>query len=294
MGGFYRAPQQSELLQLEEKLLWARQASLETVRWTSTLDFPKMERDYEFVALRNENEYAINEGRLVSNKGLDIPISEYEQHFHEIHVPYSNALQSALHGHSYFVGPMARYNLNYDKLPPSPAKRPRKLGSAQAATTPSRALSFAASKCSLPAMKPCEIIREYTTPDLPSIEVGTAGAAQHPTGEQQTVIRDGTEFAAESIGEVARTGFGCTEAPRGFLYHRYDLDEQGLIADAKIVPPTSQNQKAIEEDLREFVSERIDLPTEQLTWQCEQAVRNYDPCISCATHFLRFDIERTD
>ncbi len=294
VGGFYRAPQYSELLQLEEKLLWARQASLETVRWTSTLDFPKMERDYEFVALRNENEYAINEGRLVSNKGLDIPISQYEQHFHEIHVPYSNALQSALHGHSYFVGPMARYNLNYDKLPPIAREAAKEAGLGPTCHNPFKSIIIRSVEVLFACDEALRIIREYTTPDLPSIEVGTAGAAQHATGEQQKVIRDSTEFAAESIGEIARTGFGCTEAPRGFLYHRYDLDAQGLISDAKIVPPTSQNQKAIEEDLREFVSERIDLPTEQLTWQCEQAVRNYDPCISCATHFLRFDIERTD
>jgi sulfhydrogenase subunit alpha len=87
-------------------------------------------------------------------------------------------------------------------------------------------------------------------------------------------------------------GFGCTEAPRGLLYHRYKIDGHGLILDAKIVPPTSQNQKTIERDLREFVPPRLKLTQEQLTWQCEQAIRNYDPCISCATHFLKLDIQR--
>jgi coenzyme F420-reducing hydrogenase alpha subunit len=87
------------------------------------------------------------------------------------------------------------------------------------------------------------------------------------------------------------TGYGCTEAPRGILYHRYRLDERGIILDAKIVPPTSQNQKTIEQDLREFVPSRLHLSQEKLTWQCEQAIRNYDPCISCATHFLKLEIE---
>jgi coenzyme F420-reducing hydrogenase alpha subunit len=87
------------------------------------------------------------------------------------------------------------------------------------------------------------------------------------------------------------TGYGCTEAPRGILYHRYRLDERGIILDAKIVPPTSQNQKTIEQDLREFVPPRLHLSQEKLTWQCEQAIRNYDPCISCATHFLKLEIE---
>jgi len=83
-----------------------------------------------------------------------------------------------------------------------------------------------------------------------------------------------------------------TEAPRGLLYHRYRLDEHGIIQDAKIVPPTSQNQKMIERDLYQYVAPRLDLPQDQLTWQCEQLVRNYDPCISCATHFLKLEIER--
>ena len=89
----------------------------------------------------------------------------------------------------------------------------------------------------------------------------------------------------------AGVGCGCSEAPRGILYHRYELDGDGLIVNAKIVPPTSQNQPTIEEDLREYVPPRMELPKEELTWQCEQAIRNYDPCISCATHFLRVNIE---
>ena len=89
----------------------------------------------------------------------------------------------------------------------------------------------------------------------------------------------------------AGVGCACTEAPRGILYHRYRIDDKGAILDAKIVPPTSQNQKTIENDLRQYVEKHVNLNQEQLTWQCEQAVRNYDPCISCATHFLKLDIE---
>jgi coenzyme F420-reducing hydrogenase alpha subunit len=89
----------------------------------------------------------------------------------------------------------------------------------------------------------------------------------------------------------AATGHGATEAPRGLLYHRYQLSGDGMIGDARIVPPTSQNQAQIEDDLRGFVQARLDLPTPELTRQCEQAIRNYDPCISCATHFLDLRIE---
>jgi len=76
------------------------------------------------------------------------------------------------------------------------------------------------------------------------------------------------------------------------LFHRYRLDDHGVILDAKIVPPTSQNQKTIESDLLRFVSANLDMKKDKLQWQCEQAIRNYDPCISCATHFLKLNIER--
>jgi coenzyme F420-reducing hydrogenase alpha subunit len=88
------------------------------------------------------------------------------------------------------------------------------------------------------------------------------------------------------------TGYGCTEAPRGILWHRYRVDEHGTIQDARIVPPTSQNQKMIENDLLHFTKKHIDLPQDKLTWMCEQAIRNYDPCISCSCHFLKLKIER--
>jgi coenzyme F420-reducing hydrogenase alpha subunit len=88
-------------------------------------------------------------------------------------------------------------------------------------------------------------------------------------------------------------GIAATEAPRGMLYHRYRLADDGMILDAKIVPPTSQNLSRIEEDIRQFAGTHVDLSREELTWRCEQVVRNYDPCISCATHALRVRIEKT-
>jgi coenzyme F420-reducing hydrogenase alpha subunit len=88
------------------------------------------------------------------------------------------------------------------------------------------------------------------------------------------------------VPPVAATGYGCNQAPRGTLYHRYRIAADGTIADAKIVPPTSQNLRVIEADLREFAGPRLGMPPDQLTWQCEQAVRSHDPCISCAAHFL--------
>ncbi len=100
---------------------------------------------------------------------------------------------------------------------------------------------------------------------------------------------------APAVEVVARraVGHGATEAPRGLLYHRYEIDDDGTILDATIVPPTSQNQLTIEQDLRAVVEEHVDLPDDELRLRCEQAIRNHDPCISCATHFLTLTVHRT-
>jgi coenzyme F420-reducing hydrogenase alpha subunit len=265
VGGFYKLPAKRELGPLAERLRWAREAALETVRWTARLPFPEFEQDYEFVALRHADEYPFNEGRLVSNKGLNIDVREYDQHFAEEHVEHSNALHSVLKDRgAYFVGPLARYNLNFDKLSPLAQEAARDAGLGPTCLNPFKSIIVRSVETLYACDEALRIIDRYEMPDKPFVEVQPRAA----------------------------TGYGCTEAPRGILYHRYRLDEQGDILDAKIVPPTSQNQKTIESDLRQFIPKRLDLPQDQLTWQCEQAIRNYDPCISCATHFLKLNIER--
>jgi coenzyme F420-reducing hydrogenase alpha subunit len=265
VGGFYKLPAKRDLLPLAETLKRARDAALETVRWTATLDFPDFDQDYEFVALRHASEYPFNEGRIVSNRGLDIAANEFDEHVIEEHVAYSNALHSTLKDRgSYLAGPMARYSLNFDRLSPLAREAARDAGLPSECRNPFRSIVVRSVEVLYACDEALRIIDEYEAPDRAAVEI---------------VPR-------------ASVGYGCTEAPRGLLYHRYRVDEQGLIADAKIVPPTSQNQKRIETDLRHFVPGRLDLPKEQLTLRCEQAVRNYDPCISCATHFLRLEIER--
>jgi sulfhydrogenase subunit alpha len=263
VGGFYKLPSKKDLVSHVDQLKWARDAALETVRWVAGFPFPPFERDYEFVALRHEDEYPFNEGRLVSNKGLDIGVSEYENYFMEEHVPYSNALQSVLkEGGVYFVGPLARYNLNFDKLSPLAQQAARDAGLGPTCINPFKSIIVRSVETVYACDEALRIIDQYERPEQPSV----------------------------AVQPRASTGYGCTEAPRGILYHRYRLDDRGVILDAKIVPPTSQNQKIIESDLRQFVGKYVSLPQDRLTWQCEQVVRNYDPCISCATHFLKLDI----
>jgi coenzyme F420-reducing hydrogenase alpha subunit len=265
VGGFYKVPTRIALNDLVDDLKWALDASLGTARWVSGFDFPDFEQDYEFVSLSHPAEYPFNEGRIVSDRGLDIDASQYEENFTELHVQHSNALHSTLRGRgSYMVGPMARFNLNFAKLPEVAQQAARDCGLRAPCRNPFRSIVVRAIELVFACHEALRVIREYQPPPAP---------------RAQTVAR-------------ASTGQAATEAPRGLLYHRYSLDQGGLVDSAKIVPPTSQNQKRIEEDLWHFVSQIATRPAQEITWKCEQAVRNYDPCISCATHFLRLHLER--
>lgn len=265
VGGFYRAPSRGELEAFLPELEWAREASIETIRSVSQLEFPKFERDYEFVSLRHPDEYPMNEGRLVSNKGLDIPLAEYFDHFEERHVSHSNALQAVLKARgAYHVGPLARYNLNFDRLFPSVQQAAREAGLSEVCRNPFKSIMVRSIETLQAVEEAARIIEGYQLPEAPAVKVQP---------------REGV-------------GYGCTEAPRGICFHRYRIDSNGIIQDARIIPPTSQNQVTIEEDLLDLVSTKLALPQEKLTWLCEQAIRNYDPCISCATHFLKLTVEQ--
>ena len=265
VGGFYRSPARRELEGIAERLKWARDAALETVRWVAGFEFPDFEQDYEFVALRHPAEYPIDAGRIVSDKGLDIAVRDYGDHFVEEHRPHSNALHSRLRERgAYFVGPLARYSLNHGALSPLAKDAARDAGLAAVCRNPFRSIIVRAVEILYACDEALRLIGEYEMP----------------------------ERAAVDVPARSGTGHGCTEAPRGILYHRYTIDAAGGIVEAKIVPPTSQNQGQIEADLRHLVQRSIALPDDRLTWRCEQAVRNYDPCISCATHFLTLHVER--
>jgi sulfhydrogenase subunit alpha len=235
------------------------------VRWAASFDFPNREREYEFVALRHPDEYPLNEGRIVSSCGLDIPPAAYEQHFEEIHVERSTALHSRIRERgAYLCGPLARYSLNFDRLSPLAQQAACEAGLGTTCANPYRSIVVRAVEVLYACDEALRIIAAYEEPERPAI----------------------------AIKPRAASGFAATEAPRGLLWHRYRLDDDGTVADARIVPPTSQNQASIEEDLKSFVTDFLDLADEELRRRCEQTVRNYDPCISCATHFIRLEMDR--
>lgn len=267
VGGFYKLPARERMNELVERLTWARDATRESADFLAGLEFPDFEQDYEFVALSHPDEYPFCEGRLVSNKGLDFPIEDFFDHIEEEQVEHSTSLHSRIRGRgAYHVGPLARFNLNYEKLSPAAQEAARAMRIEPTCRNPFKSILARAVEIVHAFDEALRIIAQYEPPAEPAVTV---------------TPRPGV-------------GHGCTEAPRGMLYHRYRIDGEGIIRDARIVPPTAQNQKIIESDLREFIERNIDEAEDKLTLHCEQAIRNYDPCISCSCHFLKLELDRPD
>jgi sulfhydrogenase subunit alpha len=266
VGGFYRVPTRGELRELLPEIVWAKGAVRDALAWIGRFSFPAFERDYEFVALRHPAEYPFCEGRIVSNKGLDIAVREFDEHFVEEQASYSTALHAHIKGRGpYFCGPLARFNLNFDALSDVAREAAHSAGLSVPCNNPFKSIVVRCVEMLQSFVEAERMIEGYTPPDRAFVEVPTR----------------------------ASTGYGASEAPRGLLYHRYSVDAEGTIEDARIVPPTSQNQKTIEDDLFAMAETLSELPHKDAAWRAEQAVRNYDPCISCSTHFLQLRIERT-
>ena len=263
VGGFHRWPPREELRKLIPDFEWGLQAAMETARWSASFAYPELDIDYDFVAVSHPDEYAMNAGSIASSQRPSVPVDQYSQVFVERQVPHSTALQSVRlpERSSYLLGPLARVNLNRDRLCPDARQLADDIGFPAMCSNPYRALQ---ARC-------LEVVHAYA--------------------EALEILRELDLSGPHRLSYQPRTGVGCaaTEAPRGLLFHDYEIDSTGKIVRAQIVPPTSQNQGQIEHDLRRHLTEQLATatPREAVARHAEQLVRSYDPCISCATHFLK-------
>jgi coenzyme F420-reducing hydrogenase alpha subunit len=265
VGGWYQWPQVEVLQALLPDLEWGLEQALETVRWASTLPFPEFDVDYEYVALHHPGEYAILEGQILSSRAGFISGMDFESQYLERQVEHSNALHSYTDdGSPYFVGPLARFNLNYDQLGPTARRIADQLSIKPPLNNPYKGLLARSIETVEAFDRAIQLIQDYL-PEEPS--------------RQEFQVRVGV-------------GTGVTEAPRGLLYHRYGIDDRGMVTEAKIVPPTAQNLARMEADLWQLASSIYEVPHEEATLTCEHLLRAYDPCISCATHFLKLEVEK--
>lgn len=268
VGGFHRAPRRDELAPLVADFQWGLDAACAAARWVASFDFPEFQVDYDFVAVHHADEYAMNEGSIRGTHGLDIAVGEYERHFTEQQVPHSTALISTRVGSNqpYLVGPLARLHHNRDQLAPIARQLADELRFPSPCRNPHMAI------------------------------VARALELVHAFEEALSILRSYSPPAPCRLPYSPRAGSGCaaTEAPRGLLYHFYEVDGDGKIVLAQIVPPTSQNQRQIEADLAAWLPSCLGDDDQRIADACERLVRAYDPCISCSTHFLRVRIDRSD
>ena len=267
VGGFFRFPHEEEREAVASRVRAALPLATDLVHWAASLPYPESERAFVSVSLRAPDSYPMNGGRIVSSRGLSIDPSDFEAHVEEFQVPHSTAFHSLLDGEPYLVGPLARLNLNADRLPPEILSLIADSGIRLPSTNMNHSLLARA------------------------IEIRFA------LGEALAHLEKPSTGSPSSLPVPIResTGIAATEAPRGILWHRYDLSENGLVRKARIIPPTSQNQTIMEADLRESLETGgLERPDEALRKEAERIVRNYDPCISCATHFLDLTVHRRD
>jgi len=265
VGGFHRAPEAADVARLRGQLLAALPHAEALVAWAASLPRPTSGQEFTSVALRHASEYPMYDGRLVASDGLDIDVADFERDFAEHQEPHSTALHSLYRGAPYLVGPLARLNLNLDRLPPPVADALARTGISFPSRDMYHSIVARALEILLAVHEAVDLLGRYERPAAPRVEVRP----------------------------LAATGVGATEAPRGVLWHRYALDAGGQVRAARIVPPTSQNQARMEQDLKwSLESLGLDRADEELREHCETVIRNYDPCISCATHFIKLRVDR--
>ncbi len=264
VGGFYSAPTAAELAPLAEQLRLALDDALATVQWVASFDFPDLDLGHELLAVTDPAGYAIERGDVAMSSGPTFAPGEFPDHVVEQQVSHSTALHATLDGGSYLTGPLARYTINSAQLSSIARQAATEAGLGATCRNPFRSIVVRAVEVVYAVDEALRLIAAYERPDR----------------------------AAVDVPPRAGVGHGVSEAPRGLLYHRYELDDDGLIRTAAIIPPTSQNQAAIEDDLRAVVSTNLALDDAALTALCERTIRNYDPCISCSAHFLDLAVER--
>jgi sulfhydrogenase subunit alpha len=269
VGGFTKVPSRRRLREgLADALARGLDEAREAARWAAALDPPGFDQDYVFVSLSGEHGYPLESGDAICVSGRpDVALDDWGAASVETHVAHSHALHARLaDGTAYLCGPMARLYHHAHRLHPVAREIMSEVGLEHHVRNPYRSIAVRAIEMVHAFAEAVDIVASYEEPDRPYEDAPPRDAA----------------------------GCGATEAPRGLLWHRYEIGADGLVRDARIVPPTSQNQARIEEDLVSIAPTLLALPHERATHRCEQLIRAYDPCISCATHFLDLRIERDE
>jgi len=265
VGGFSHSPAAKNVQHLLERIEQQEQAALDLLNWVCHLEKPEHAQELLQFSLRESNNYPMMSRTLQGSQGQCHDIDDYTQYFEESQQPYSTAFHSLYQQQAYLLGPLARFNLNYSLL-----------------------------DYKIEQILTANNIRAPLPNNYYSIIARAAEICQALL-TAKNLLQNYQENKPASVAVTPKAGVasGCSEAPRGFLWHRYEISEQGSVVSANIVAPTSQNQAQIEQDIKWTLEKNgLDQAPDELKRIAEQVIRNYDPCISCATHFLTLRIHR--
>ncbi|MFC1810854.1 Ni/Fe hydrogenase subunit alpha [Patescibacteria group bacterium] len=264
-GGFVKLPTEGEIVETREELVKVRDKILFALDIFDKCKF-SLERKTKFVALKTQD-YSFLEGpALCSEGGFCVPEEHFRHQLKEVVIPYSSALAYTLHGEEYMVGALARMNVNFDALHENTQKTAHKY------------------------------IAKFPSIDVYHNNLAQAIEVLHSIDHSIEILENLKldQPPNEKLTPKAGEGVGVIEAPRGTLYHYLNVDFAGTVQEAEIVVPTAQNQINIENDIRHLVQGYLDKDGENLDknhvrFEIEKLIRAYDPCMSCATHFLKLN-----
>lgn len=259
VGGFTKLPSQEEIPALVSQLNSIRPAVLRLIQLFAASTFT-LEQDVEFMALLDQ-EYSFLGGSVLRSTGDQLTPQQLAEHFEHVSIPYSHASGYTMKGRLYFTGALARLNLGKQYLHP----HTRRDAAAALALFPSRNI--------------------YHNNIAQGIEILHAIDASLDILQQLTL----TPERPGSLQRKAGEGIGIIEAPRGLLFYKLNISANGRIEDISIIVPTGQNQIVIERSLFAYFQNNLHLSREVLANEAEKIVRAYDPCMSCASHFLKIN-----
>lgn len=259
VGGFTKKFDRETLLGLKKRIDGNMHFALETLDLAHTFKYPQFERASQYFALTNGTDYAITNGKITSNKGLKTDVKNYDLNIKEKVLDYSSAKHATHNKESFMVGALSRVNLQADKLSPKASVAVKKLKGVEFPSHNPYHINLAQ------AVEIIHFMEECST-SLEKILHGKEPVLKTPYKVKQS------------------SAAGAIEAPRGTLYHSYEIDDKGIIQSCDIITPTVQNLENIERDAEFILENTKDLPEIERYHLLEMLVRAYDPCITCSVH----------
>jgi len=262
VGGFVKLPQIDEIKAIKENLLSIRPKIILLIElFAKTPFFHEVQAPFVFTSLVS-NDFSYLEGEIINSEGKTIQQKDFDEHLHAVVIPYSHARGFSFEGNLLMVGAIARLTLGKQYLNHKTQKDVK------------------------------EHLSLFPTKNLFYNNLAQAIEILHSIDQSVEIIDSLTTISPEKpIQPVFKetTGVGVIEAPRGTLYYKFEINKDGIVKRGEIIVPTGQNQVIMERTIREIVEELVELGAtkEKIIYEVEKFIRAFDPCMSCASHFLK-------